>query len=119
MAFNRQKARQRRHKRIRKKMAGSAECPRFCVTKSLNHLTVQLIDDDSGRTLVGLSTTSAALRDQVKRGNKEGAQVLGKMVAEKAKAAKIERVIFDRGGSIYHGRVRMLADAAREAGLKF
>ena len=119
MSFNRQNARKRRHRRIRKKLSGTAERPRLCVRKSLNHLTAQIIDDVNGRTLVGLSTHSTELRKQVKSGNVEGAKVLGKIVAEKAKANKIDSVIFDRGGHLYHGRIQALAEAVREAGLQF
>jgi large subunit ribosomal protein L18 len=119
MFMKRQEARKRRHIRIRKKMFGTAERPRFCVYKSHNHLMVQIVDDVKGETLLGLSTNSSELRSQIKRGNVSGAKVLGKLVAEQAKAKKIENVVFDRGGYIYHGRVRALAEAAREAGLKF
>ncbi len=115
----RNEGRKRRHRSIRKKISGTAARPRMCVFKSLNHLTVQLVDDVAGRTLVGASTSSAELKTQVKRGNREGAAVLGKLIAEKAKAKSIEAVVFDRGGYIYHGRIKALADAAREAGLQF
>lgn len=114
----REAARKRRHKSIRKKIFGTAERPRLCVNKSLNHLVVQIVDDVKGHTLVGVSTSSPELRSQTKRGNKNGAKLLGKLVAEKAKAKKIEKVVFDRGGHIYHGRVRAVAEAAREAGLQ-
>ena len=119
MLSSRAGARKRRHNRVRKKIFGTDQRPRFCVSKSLNHLAVQLIDDVKGRSIVGLSTSSPELRGQVKRGNVEGAKVLGQHIAAMAKASKIESVVFDRGGSIYHGRIKALADAAREAGLKF
>ncbi len=79
----------------------------------------QLIDDEAGKTLIGLSTSSAQVRDQIKRGNREGSSALGRAIAERAKAQKIEEVVFDRGGHIYHGRIKSLAEAAREVGLKF
>lgn len=119
MAYQRDKARKRRHRRIRKKLSGTPERPRLCVTKSLKHLTAQLIDDRAGRTLVGLSTYSKEVKTQTKTGNREGAKVLGRLIAEKAKQQKIETVVFDRGGYIFHGRIRELAEAAREGGLKF
>ncbi len=119
MLVNRMQAKIRRHRRIRKKIRGTSACPRLCVTKSALHLTVQIIDDEAGKTLLGLSTHSPQLRSKVKRGNREGAKVLGALMAEKAKALKIEKVTFDRGGSLYHGRIREFAEAAREAGLKF
>lgn len=109
--------RDRRHRRIRKKVIGTPERPRLCVQRSLNHLAVQLIDDSAGRTLLGLSTYSKEFRDKVKRGNVEGAKILGRALAEQAKSQKIQSVVFDRGGCRYHGRIRALADAAREAGL--
>lgn len=119
MSDSKSHARKRRHQRIRKKIFGTKERPRFCVTKSLKHLTVQLIDDITGQTLLGLSTCSKELRDKVKRGNKEGAKVLGHLIADKAKVLKIEQVVFDRGGCIYHGRIRELAEVVRKSGLKF
>jgi large subunit ribosomal protein L18 len=119
MSFERQKARERRHRRVRKKIFGTAQRPRFCVYKSLKHLSVQIIDDAKGATLLGLSTNSSDLRSQGKRGNVDGAKALGKLVAERAKAKNIENVVFDRGGYIYHGCIRALAEAAREEGIKF
>lgn len=80
---------------------------------------VQLIDDTQGKTLLGLATSSPEFRKKIKGGNKEGAKLLGQVVAEKAKALRIERVIFDRGGNLFHGRIRELAEAARAGGLKF
>lgn len=119
MTSERHKAKDRRHRRIRKKIFGTAKRPRFCVTKSLNHMYVQLIDDENGKTLVGLSTKSAELRDKIKGGNREGSSALGHAIGERAKVQKISEVVFDRGGHIYHGRIKSLAEAAREAGLKF
>lgn len=112
-------ARRRRHQRIRKKVSGTKECPRLCVTKSLRHLSVQFIDDEQGRTVLGLSTSSKELRGKVNGGNKRAAKTIGELIAQKAKALQITRVVFDRGGSLYHGRIHELAEAARQAGLKF
>jgi len=117
--MNRQQARQRRHRRIRKKVVGTAERPRLCVIKSAKHISAQIIDDLAGKTLLGISSYSKGIKEQIRSGNREGAKVLGRLLAEQAKKKKIESVVFDRGGYIYHGRIRELADAAREAGLKF
>jgi large subunit ribosomal protein L18 len=107
------------HERIRKKMEGSAERPRLNVYRSLNHIYVQVIDDLSGKTLVSASTAEGKKESRVKGGNVASAKVVGKTIAERAKAKGVTKVVFDRGGYIYHGRVKALADAAREAGLKF
>ena len=119
MAYEREKARKRRHRRIRKKIMGTAERPRLCVTKSLKHISAQIINDQTGQTLLGLATYSKEVKNQAKAGNREGAKILGRMIAEKAKQKKIESVVFDRGGYIFHGCIRELAEAAREGGLKF
>ncbi|MCK5654845.1 MAG: 50S ribosomal protein L18 [Candidatus Aureabacteria bacterium] len=111
------KARKKRHFRIRKKVRGTAECPRLCVFRSLKHFSAQLIDDDRGMTLVELTTLSKDFAE--KGGNVAAARKLGTMLAEKAKKNKIEKVIFDRSGYKYHGRVKAMAEGAREAGLKF
>ncbi len=112
--------RQRVHLRVRTKVAGTPERPRLCVFRSLNHIYAQVIDDHSGRTLVAASSLDKTTRAQTKGGsNVAAAKVIGKAIAERAKAAGIERVVFDRGGYKYHGRVQALAEAAREAGLKF
>ena len=112
--------RQRIHLRVRTKVAGTPERPRLCVFRSLNHIYAQVIDDHSGRTLVAASSLDKTTRAQIKGGsNVAAAKVIGKAIAERAKAAGIERVVFDRGGYKYHGRVQVLAEAAREAGLKF
>ena len=103
------------HDRIRKKLQGSAERPRLNVYRSLNHIYVQVIDDLHGKTLVSASTAEA----KKKGGNVAAAKELGKAIAERAKAKGITKVVFDRGGYIYHGRVKALADAAREGGLQF
>jgi len=107
------------HDRIRKKMQGTAERPRLNVYRSLNHIYVQVIDDLNGKTLVSTSTAEAKKEDRRTGGNVSAAKAVGKTVAERAKAKGVTKVVFDRGGYIYHGRVKALADAAREAGLKF
>src|SRR6516164_1412850 len=111
--------RQRVHERIRKKLAGTAERPRLNVYRSLNHIYVQLIDDLNGKTLVSASTAEGKKEDRRTGGNVASAKTVGKAIAERAKAKGVTKVVFDRGGYIYHGRVKALADAAREAGLKF
>jgi large subunit ribosomal protein L18 len=117
---SRKEARARRHWRLRRKVAGTAERPRLAVFRSAHHLYVQLIDDDKQHTLASASTLSAAFRDTAqKAGNVAGATVLGKIIAEKAQAAQVKKVVFDRGGFAYHGRVKALAEAARAAGLEF
>jgi large subunit ribosomal protein L18 len=105
------------HKRIRHRVAGTQERPRLAVFRSVNHIYVQLIDDQQGHTLAAAGSTEKDLRG--KGGNVEGAKLIGKKVAERAKEKGISRVVFDRGGYQYHGRVKALADAAREAGLEF
>ena len=118
--------RKRVHVRIREKMAGTAERPRLNVYRSLNHIYVQLIDDHSGKTIVSASTNEKAETKGAKSkggkkagGNVASAKSIGKLIADRAKAKGVDNVVFDRGGYIYHGRVKALADAAREAGLKF
>ncbi len=107
------------HDRIRKKMQGTAERPRLNVYRSLNHIYVQVIDDLHGKTLVSASTAEGKKEDRRTGGNVAAAKAIGKAIAERAKAKGVSHVVFDRGGYIYHGRVKALADAAREAGLKF
>ncbi|RMF99673.1 MAG: 50S ribosomal protein L18 [Acidobacteria bacterium] len=104
------------HRRIRKKVRGTTERPRLAVYRSLNHIYAQIIDDDSGKTLVSASTLEKDLRGQT-GGNVEAAIRVGKAIAERALAAGITQVVFDRGGYVYHGRVKALIDASREAGL--
>ncbi len=112
--------RQRVHLRVRTRVAGTPERPRLCVFRSLNHIYAQVIDDRGGRTLVSASSLDGETRKQLKGGgNVAAAKVVGKVIAERAKAAGITQVVFDRGGYKYHGRVQALANAAREAGLKF
>ena len=107
------------HDRIRKKMQGTAERPRLNVYRSLNHIYVQVIDDLHGQTLVSASTAEGKKEDRRSGGNVASAKAVGKVIAERAKAKGVTKVVFDRGGYIYHGRVKALADAAREAGLQF
>jgi len=116
--------RKRVHVRIREKLSGTAERPRLNVYRSLNHIYVQLIDDLAGKTIVSASTNEKGEKGAKAKGKKTGgnvasAKAIGKLIAERAKAKGVEQVVFDRGGYIYHGRVKALADAAREAGLKF
>jgi large subunit ribosomal protein L18 len=114
------KARQRRHLRVRKKISGTAERPRLNVFRSAKHMYAQVIDDVKGVTLVSASTLDKELKDQVQNGgNVEAAQKVGALIAQRAKAKGIDKVVFDRGGYLYHGRVQALAEAAREAGLEF
>jgi large subunit ribosomal protein L18 len=112
----RNEIRQRVHARIRRKMQGTAERPRLNVYRSLNHIYAQVIDDASGVTLVSASTKAANLKTG---GNVAAAKEVGKLVAERAKEKGVKKVVFDRGGYLYHGRIKALADAAREAGLEF
>jgi large subunit ribosomal protein L18 len=112
------------HDRIRKKLQGTSERPRLNVYRSLNHIYVQVIDDLSGKTLVSASTAEGnkakgKKEERPSGGNVASAKAVGKAIAERAKAKGVTKVVFDRGGYIYHGRVKALADAAREAGLRF
>lgn len=111
----------RRHKRIRKDIVGTKERPRLSVRRSLNHLYAQVVDDTAGKTLVQVSTLSPDLKDSLKKGagNVKGAVVLGAAIAEKCKKEGITKVVFDRAGYMYHGRVKALAEAARKGGLSF
>lgn len=112
--------RQRRRRGLRKRLHGTSERPRLCVFRSLKHIYAQIVDDDSGVTLCEASTRNKDLRDSIKSGgNAEGAKAVGAALAERATAKQIEEVCFDRGGFRFHGRVKSLADAAREGGLKF
>ena len=110
-------ARLKRHKRVRAKISGTAECPRLNVFRSLQHIYAQLIDDVNGVTLVSASTVEKDFKDY--GGNKDAAFKVGKLLAERAAAKDIKDVVFDRGGYIYHGRVESLAEGAREGGLNF
>jgi large subunit ribosomal protein L18 len=112
--------RQRRKLRIRKKVTGSVERPRLTVFRTSNHIYAQIVDDRSQQTLASASTLSPELKShEGHRGNIAAAQAVGRLLAEHARAASISRVVFDRNGYLYHGRVKALADAAREAGLDF
>ena len=111
-------ARQRRHERVRKTVAGTPARPRLAVYRSLTHIYAQVIDDEQGRTLAAASDVEKELRD-VKGNKSERAKAVGTQLAQKAKAAGVTAVVFDRGGNRYHGRVKALAEAAREGGLKF
>ena len=114
------KQRQRRRYRVRKRLRGTPDRPRLCVTRSHRNISAQVIDDIAGKTLVSASTSDKALAGSVKYGgNKAAAEAVGKAVAERAAEAGVNQVCFDRGGSKYHGRVAALAEAARAAGLNF
>lgn len=119
VAQQRRNGRLTRHRRVRKKIHGSAARPRLAVYRTNKHLSVQVIDDDAARTLVAASTTEAALRGEGSGATVDAATRLGQVIAERAKAAGIEKVVFDRGGYLYHGRIAAVAAAAREAGLEF
>ena len=119
-AKERREARQKRLVRVRRKIQGSQERPRLCVFRSAKHIYAQIIEDVSGTTLVAVSTVSKGTRGDLKAsGNVEAAKLVGKQIAEQALAKNISQVVFDRNGFLYHGRVKALADAAREAGLSF
>jgi len=113
------KVRRRVHERIRNRLTGSAERPRLNVYRSLNHIYVQVIDDQSGRTLASASTLSGKKGGKKTGGNVASAKEIGKAIAQRAQEKGIKKVVFDRGGYLYHGRIKALADAAREAGLEF
>ena len=110
--------RKRRHYRVRKKVAGTTDRPRLAVFRSNSHITAQVIDDSTGRTVAAAASVEKDLRGG-STGNRDTATTVGRLVAERAKAAGITQVVFDRGGFLYHGRVAALAEAAREAGLEF
>jgi len=113
-------ARLRKHLRVRKKISGTPERPRLNVYRSLKNIYAQIIDDKSGRTLVAASTLDEAIKGKIQNGgNKEAAREVGKLIAQRALDKGITSVVFDRGGYIYHGRVKELAEGAREAGLNF
>ena len=117
---SRQEIRIKKHNRIRNRFSGTAQRPRLSVFRSNNHIYAQVIDDAAGKTLVSASTAEKDAKAELKNTNDvEAASYVGKLVAKRAKDAGIEQVVFDRGGYIYHGRVKALAEAAREAGLEF
>jgi large subunit ribosomal protein L18 len=116
----RKAARERVHRRIRKKLRGTAERPRLSIYFSGRHVYAQVVDDDAGRTLVAASTKESGLvKDAKVAANRANAEKVGKTIAERLLGQKVENVVFDRGGFYYHGKVKALADAAREGGLKF
>lgn len=117
--LSKKEARVRRHRRLRHRVSGTAETPRMSVFRTDKHLYVQLVDDEAQSTILSGSTLDADFKETGLKANAEGAATLGKLVAEKAIAAKIAKVVFDRGGFRYHGRIKALADGARAAGLKF
>lgn len=123
MKLTREAALARRHRRVRAKVSGTAERPRLAVHRSLKHIYAQLIDDTKGHTLAAASTNEPAFREKVseeiKGGNLAGAKLIGTLMADRAIAAGVTEIVFDRGGYPYHGRVKALADGAREGGLKF
>ncbi len=117
---DRNEARQRRHLRIRKSLEGTPERPRLCVFRSSIHTYAQLIDDRAGRTLAAASTLDPEIRERAAAGKKADAgKMVGQLIARRAQERGVRRVVFDRGGYVYHGRVRALADGAREGGLEF
>ena len=111
--------RKRVHTRIREKISGTEQRPRLNVYRSLNHIYTQLIDDATGNTIASASSTVIKGEDKIYGGNVAAARTVGKLIAERAQEKGIKKVVFDRGGYLYHGRVKALADAAREAGLEF
>ena len=109
-----------RHRRVRQKVTGTVSRPRLCVFRSLNHVRAQVIDDSAGRTLVSMSTLDSQVRDTTDRkGKSKKAEMVGTLLAERALDKGIKKVVFDRGGYKYHGRIKALAEAARKAGLEF
>ncbi len=120
MAVKKQLGRQRRHRRIRKKVFGKEQRLRFSVYRSLSHIYAQIIDDNKGYTVVSASSLDNSFKDLKKnKGNIKTAKDVGSLIAQRAKEKGIKKVVFDRGGYLYHGRVKALAEAAREAGLEF
>lgn len=117
---DRNEARQRRHLRIRKSLVGTPERPRLCVFRSSIHIYAQLIDDRAGRTLAAASTLDPEIRERAASAKKADAgKMVGQLIARRAQERGVRRIVFDRGGYVYHGRVRALADGAREGGLEF
>ena len=115
-----ERLRKKRHRRVRSKVTGTAERPRLNVSRSLQHIYAQLIDDTTGNTVAHASTVDAGLRESLKSGgNVEAAKAVGKLIAERGQEKGISAVVFDRGGYLYHGRIQALADSARESGLQF
>jgi large subunit ribosomal protein L18 len=120
LKLSRNAHRQQVHRRVRQRVTGTTERPRLCVFRSLHHIYAQVIDDQNGRTLASASSLDTGTRATLKGGgNIAAARIVGKIIAERARSAGVQQVVFDRGGYMYHGRVQALANAAREAGLKF
>lgn len=119
MQMDKNVSRQKRHRRVRKRVDGTAERPRLNVYRSLDHIYAQVVDDARGHTVASASSLDASLRGDKNGGNLDGAKAVGRLVAERAQAAGVKAVVFDRGGYLYHGRIQALADAAREGGLEF
>lgn len=120
MTTSKQEGRQRRHARIRRNVIGTKERLRLSVYRSLNHIYAQIVDDTEGRTLVSASSLESPVKEtQQHKGNSKTAKEVGTLIAQKAQGKGIKKVVFDRSGYVYHGRVKALADAAREAGLEF
>lgn len=120
MSHSKKEARERRHGRVRKKVYGITERPRLNIFKSLKHIYAQIIDDSAGNTLISASSLNKELREKLKTGgNVKAAKEVGALIAKRALEKGIKKVVFDRGGYPYHGRVKTLADAVREAGLEF
>ena len=119
VAQQRRNGRLTRHRRVRKKIYGTAARPRLAVYRTNKHLSVQVIDDETGHTLVAASTVEAGMRSEGNGSSVAAATRVGTLIAERAKAAGIDKVVFDRGGFLYHGRIAAVAAAAREAGLEF
>lgn len=111
--------RDRRHKRLRRKISGTADCPRLSVCATSKHFYAQFIDDESGKTLVAVSTLDPQMKKDGVKANVEGAEKLGKLAAEKASAVKISKTVFDRGGFKYHGIIKAFADSVRKGGIEF
>lgn len=119
-AMDRSSERRRIHKRVRRRISGNSERPRLCVYRSLKYMYAQIVDDAKGTTLVSASTAEKDIRGDTKQGgNIQASKLVGKAIAERAKEKGIEAVVFDRGGYLYHGRIKAVAEAAREFGLKF
>jgi len=120
VGISKEKARKRRQFRVRKKVSGTPDCPRLNVFRSINHIYAQLIDDFSGNTLVSSSSSDKELKGKLSTGgNIEAAKEVGMLIAKRAVDKGVKKVVFDRGGNLYHGRVKALADGAREGGLEF
>ena len=120
MASGNKEARKRRHSRLRKKIVGTTECPRLCVFRSIKHIYAQVVDDSLGKTVVEASTLDNEVKDKPdSKTKKDRAALVGNLVGERAKSKGITKIVFDRGGYQYHGRIKALAEAARESGLRF